>query len=245
MRAVFGFIVALVVVGALAAATTAHARAFRQTYGATVPVEGGGCVWNLNQDYFVPRHCDSCRYDLFSACKKGHTISPACKHLHPVYAGYCTPFGECRYYWRDHVYKTYCGCTPQRCYHGPWKLDKCRKHCFALRPEHLCGDGCSGGGGSRLAPWWGEQSATCGESFGGPATGDALWLPNVETMEVESLGYIPALPRASGGGMGGGGGFSAAAPSMPTLPGLPAPGGGPLSFPTSSGPMALPPDSTY
>lgn len=239
----------LIAVGALAVAATAHARVFRQTYGATVPAEGGGCVWNLNQDYFVPRQCDSCRYDLFSACKRGHTTSPACHHLHPVYGGYCTPFGACHYRRRDHLYQKHCGCTPLSCYHGPWKLEKCKKHCFVLRHEGKCGAECAGcSGGICTAAGSGELATDCGEPNVGVAMADPMMLPNVESMTAETLGYIPALPRTMGGGgvrAGGGGGMPSTLPNMPTLPGLPAPGGGPLSFPTSSGPMALPPDSTY
>lgn len=239
----------LAVAGALAVAATAHARSFRQTYGATVPVEGGGCVWNMNQDYFVPRYCDSCRYGLFSACKQGHTNSPACRHLHPVHSCYCTPFGECRYKWRDHVYKTYCGCTPLSCYHGPWKLEKCKKHCFALKHKHQCGgcSSCSGGcsdgsclAASSTAPACG---AGCGAGSDGVAFADPMLLHNVEPLEGESLGYIPALPRTSMGAQAGGGALPGAMPSMPTMPALPN-SGATSTFP-ASGAMSLPPDSTF
>jgi hypothetical protein len=162
---------------ALVPAASAHARLFRQTYGATVPT-ADGCAWNINQDYFVPRHCDSCRYDLFSACKTGHTRSPACRHLHPVHEGYCTPYGACRYRWRDHVYKKYCGCTPLRHTYGPWKLEKCRKHggCTA--------DGCAGVSCDFAA----DEFATCEEcaAYG--------WPPNLESMELETLGSLETVP---------------------------------------------------
>lgn len=243
----------LAIVGALAVTATAHARAFRQTFGATVPVEGGGCVWNLNQDYFVPRQCDSCRYGLFSACKQGHTTSPACRNVHPVYGCYCTPFGECRYKWRDHVYKTYCCCTPQSCYHGPWKLQKCPKHCFALRHKHKCGGGCSGCpdcvDGQCLAGSCSDSScldSSYGGCAGGEAFADPMLLPNVEPLEGESLGYIPALPRTAMGARAGGamsGVMPGGMPSLPTLPSLPN-SGATSTFP-ANGAMSLPPDSTY
>ncbi len=197
----------LALVGVLYVAASADARSFRQTYGATVPVEDG-CVWNLNQDYFVPRHCDSCRYDLFSACKHGHTNSPACRHLHPVYSCYCTPFGACRYRWRDHVYKTYCCCTPLRCYYGPWRLDKCHKHCLALRHKHTCCggrpgstclQGCPGGeclSGQRLDPAW---VADGGDFAFGGIYDDPGFLPNVEPLEGESLGLLPITPGTASG----------------------------------------------
>lgn len=235
----------LAVAAAMAVAATSHARSFRQTYGATVPVEGGGCVWNLKQDYFVPRHCDSCRYDLFSVCKRGRTTSPTCRHRHPVYSCYCTPFGACRYRWRDHVYKTYCGCTPLRCYHGPWRLDKCRKHCFVLRHRHKCGGCETCADGYCVAPMCGQVEVGCNVEGGGATCAQPMVLANVESMEVETLGSIAALPRAAGGAGAGGSALPGPLPNVPTLPGLPAPGGGPLSFPTSSGPMALPQDSTY
>lgn len=177
---------------ALAPAGLAHARLFRQTYGATVPT-ADGCAWNINQDYFVPRHCDSCRYDLWSACKTSHTRSPACRHLHPVYGGYCTPYSACRYRWRDHVYKKYCGCTPLRRTYGPWKLEKCRKHGGGASG---CGGECGGGmctGGVQAAMSCGgaaDDFAGCG-TFAGVDC-----LPYLESMEVETLGTLETVPTS-------------------------------------------------
>ena len=179
----------------LLAPATADARLFWQTYGATVGAEGGcgaGCGWNLNQDYFVPRHCDSCRYDLFSACKTSHTRSPACKNLHPVYAGYCTPYGSCRYKWRDHVYKCHCGCTPLRCEYGPWHLHKCGKHALVKCHPHLA---CSAACGLVTAPHVGEFALPNAHAP------NAIIYENVELYGGETLGSIAALP---GGTIGGG-----------------------------------------
>jgi hypothetical protein len=206
---------------ALAASPAAHARLFWQTYGSTVPT-ADGCAWNLNSDYFVPRHCDSCRYGLFSPCKTAHSLSPACKYLHPVYGGNCTPYGPCHYRWRDHVYKKYCCCSPLRYVHGPWKLEKCRKHCGAL---HCGGCGCSTGG-----CWTGFDdcattascpAAACSSTGGCACYGEfAGALLNVEPFGGELLGEIAAMPAnmvgASGAGMMGAAG---------QLPALPMPGG--------------------
>ena len=112
---VISYLAALIALGP----ANAEARLFWQTYGAVAP-SAGACAWNLNQDYFVPRHCGSGAYDLFSPCKTDYGSSAACRNLHPIYHGYCTPYGLCRYVWRDHVYKTYCGCTPLRYEYGPW-----------------------------------------------------------------------------------------------------------------------------
>jgi len=180
---------------------TADARLFWQTYGATVSAEGccgAGCHWNLNQDYFVPRHCDSCQYGLFSACKVGHSRSAACKNLHPVYAGYCTPYGSCRYKWRDHVYKTYCGCTPLRCEYGSWHLKKCDKHALVKRHAQ---PGCI------------RESAACGlaashdaEMYNatpyaiGPTQPHGAYCQPLEPFGGETLGSIAALPAGMAGG---------------------------------------------
>jgi hypothetical protein len=221
----------------LLSAAAAEARLFWQTYGATVPT-ADGCAWNINQDYFVPRHCDSCRYDLFSACKTSHTTSPACAHLHPVYGGYCTPYGGWHYKRRDHIYRKRCGCTPLRYEYGPWHLEKCKKHCLALRDAGNCGPECGpvcgqmGAGGC-------EPGTACdagGCEFAASANcAEAGWLPNVEPFGGESLGSIYVIPglAAAGGGMGGaaptGGGQmqpsgAGSGPAMPQplLPGLPA-----------------------
>ena len=109
-------LVLLTLIAALLGANTAQARLFWQTYGSVVPADdcGSSCTWNWNQDYFVPRHCSSCRYGLFSPCKTSCTTSPACKWRHPLYPGYCGIYGPCHYGRRDHV--CHCGCGPAR--HG-------------------------------------------------------------------------------------------------------------------------------
>lgn len=213
------YLIVLTVLAGCLSAAHAHARLFRQTYGAVTPSPDGGCQWNVNQDYFVPRHCDSCRYDLFSACKTGRTISPACHHLHPLYDGYCTPYGACRYRWRDHVYKTFCGCTPLRCTHGPWRNEECRGGCFLLHHKHKkrqaggCQAGCASGGA------YGGQGCGAGEeinvSEGSPYYGNTAYhgdLSHVEPFGGEALGSIAAIP----GGMLGGVGASPSLGVMPT-----------------------------
>jgi hypothetical protein len=237
----------LITLGIALAAPAAHARLFWQSYGSTVPTPDG-CVWNLNSDYFVPRHCDSCRYDLFSPCKTSHGISPACRSIHPVYTGackpYCTPYGECHYKWRDHVYNKQCCCTPLACYHGPWDLDKCKKHCPLLKGcAGLCGKSCGDVGCGceaepcHLAPNVAALSEPCCER---PYAGDGHggYLPNLEPIGGETLGTIEAIPSAMAGaragmvGATGGGAFGqglpAAGASAPApaagLPGLELPG---------------------
>jgi len=208
-------------------ASTAHGRLFWQTYGATIAAEGG-CVWNINQDYFVPRRCDTGRYDLFSACKSVHSISAACKRLHPIYEGFCTPYGPCRYHWRDHVYKTHCGCTPLRHVYGPWRLDECRKHSLVLRhgPAGRAGGLC--GAHEGLAP----------SDFAAPGLihYEPKWLCNVEPFGGETLGSIAALasgaggsvPTVSGVSLGAGGATSSGPSTLPTLGVTPAAVGGGL-----------------
>jgi hypothetical protein len=166
----------------VAVPSTADARLFWQTYGATVAsADGCGCAWNINQDYFVPRHCGTGRYGLFSACKSAHTISPACKNMHPLYAGYCTPYGSCRYKWRDHVYKTYCGCGPLKNHYGPWHLKPSCKH--SLGSKHACGDDpCLSG----------SRTNDHGLRVTAVEPG-RLWLCNVEPFGGEILGTISAL----------------------------------------------------
>lgn len=200
------YLIALAALGLCLVAADVHARLFRQTYGAVTPTPEGGCQWNAGQDYFVPRHCDSCRYDLFSACKTGHTTSAACIFKHPLYAGYCTPYSACRYRWRDHVYKSFCGCTPLRCAHGPWRNEACREGCFLFGHKHkkcsVCGS---------------QACGSCGEvAFGGesPYYGHMPYhgeTPHVEPFGGEVLGSIAAVP----GGMLGGGGAS---PSLGAIP---------------------------
>ena len=99
------------------AADPAEARLFWQTYGSVVPAEGsfggcGGCVRNLNQDYFVPRHCTSGRYMLYGPCKFSRSTSPASYQCHPLYPGYCTIYTPLRDCWRDRTYQHPCGCQP-------------------------------------------------------------------------------------------------------------------------------------
>ena len=225
----------LFAVFALLAAAPADARLFWQTYGATVATDGG-CAWNINQDYFVPRHCDSCRYDLLSRCKTFHSISPACKNLHPVFVGYCTPYGECHYCWRDHVYKTHCGCTPLRCAFGPGKLDRCKKHCLVLRSGGRGGE-CSSCDCDAQVAWNAPES-------GFTPYAEMSVLPNVEPFGGVILGSIAAVPAGAGAAapssissLGGGSTAAAGASVLPTLgitpPGAPQPAG------------ALPPVSSF
>jgi hypothetical protein len=226
----FATIAVAFVAAALTATPAAYGRLFWQTYGSTVPT-ADGCAWNLDSDYFVPRHCDSCRYDLFSPCKTAHSVSPACWHLHPVYGGYCTPYGSCHYHWRDHVYKKYCCCTPLRYAHGPWKLEKCHKHCW----DKHCGGlhGTCGGASSGCVV--SDFDASCGD-VGPQSCGDGACcdefagaLYNVEPIGGELLGDIAALP-ASMMGASGAGMMGAAGQSLPgfTMPATPAGG---TSFP--------------
>lgn len=186
------------------AAPQAQARLFRQTFGATAPTTDGGCVWNENQDFFVPRHCDSCRYGLFSACKQSHTTSPACRFAHPIYQSacgkaYCTTYGACRYRWRDHVYKAHCGCTPLACYHGPWRNSYagcCGPLCYRCHAHKHggCGNGFCGQGnlGSCTAPEVPclAQASVEQASCVFPAHKSPSYLPNVEPFEVALLGSV-------------------------------------------------------
>jgi len=115
----------------LMSATTAEARLFWQTFGSTVPggiPGGGGCSWNSNQDFFVPRHPSSCRYGLYSPCKTSRSTSPAAKWSHPLYPGYSSIYGPCHYRRRNRVYETRCGCSPIQGYQGPWRTG-CGNEC--------------------------------------------------------------------------------------------------------------------
>jgi hypothetical protein len=230
----------LALAAALAAPATwiapppAHARLFWQTYGATVPAPGG-CAWNLNSDYFVPRTCDSCRYDLFSACKTAHTRSPACKYLHPVYGGYCTIYGPAHFKWRDLVYKERCGCTPLKCAYGKWQLEKCRKHCGMLKHRPSGGGGCGGAGSNGCGAMAACESCPATASAGcaayGELSGDVL--PNLEPFGGETLGEIAALPASM---MRAGGSQAmpmpgAASQTMPSMQSIPGNGGAPFSIP--------------
>jgi hypothetical protein len=207
----------LALLAALAAASApsaVHARLFWQTYGATVPSGegcGAGCAWNLNSDYFVPRTCETGHYDLFSPCKVDHYRSPACRYLHPVNCGYCTPYGPCHYKWRDHVYKKFCGCTPLACTHGPWKLEKCCKHC----PTPCTGVGCCHCGECGL----GNGVLTDGgcSPVGVQGYAGDLELPNVEPLGGELLGTIQAFPMGLAGARGMAPGMQGGMPGMPAM----------------------------
>jgi hypothetical protein len=215
-------------VAPVASPQAAWGRHFWQSYGATVASpDGCGCAWNLSSDYFVPRHCGSGTYDLFSPCKEHHYRSPACKNLHPVHCGYCTPYGECHYKWRDHVYKKHCGCTPLKCHYGPWELEKCLKH-----------GGCESSGGCRggamcIDDSW--QGADAPRSPGGVWSGgfaatpyEGGYLPNVEPLGGETLGTIAATSlRPSGGSAAMPGGMSLSqGQTLPPPMGLPPGSGG-------------------
>lgn len=180
----------LALILALGGFQQAQARLFWQTYGSIAEHPGGcGCAWNSNQDFFVPRHCHSGRYGLFSPCKTSCTDSPACKHQHPLHPGYCTVYGPCHYCWRNHVYRCYCGCCgihPYRCngvcahWCGPLRYGcggccgLCRRH----RCHHGHCGGCYGGSGYCHSEYPGDYP------FFQPA-------PNVEPAGVEVLGRLP------------------------------------------------------
>jgi len=163
-------LVLITLVATLLGASQAEARLFLQTYGSVMPADecGSGCTWNWNQDYFVPRHCDSCRYGLFSPCKTSCTNSPACHYCHALMPGYCSNYGPWHYCRRNHVYGCKCGCCPVETYCGPYR--------------HGCGPGvgchkracCAGG----LAVLPGMVE------YGEP-------LANVEPPRFEILGSIP------------------------------------------------------
>jgi hypothetical protein len=182
---------------------SAEGRLFWQTYGATTPT-ADGCTWNANSDYFVPRHCDSGRYDLLSPCKTSRYTSPACRRLHPLYEGYCSPYAGWHYIHRDHLYARRCGCTPLAEQYGPWRLDRCKhglcRHRLVLRDSINCrGEACL------PADFAADSLCVAG---GACLCND---LPNVEPMGVEKIGALPlALVGFSGGGMGSGMGMGAA-----------------------------------
>lgn len=221
----------LTLILAAVTASAAQARLFWQTYGAmTAAPDGCGCVWNQDQDYFVPRHCDSGRYGLYSPCKESHYRSPACVRLHPIYEGYCSAYTGWHYIRRDHVYAKHCGCTPLADYCGPWKLDSCKKHCFALRDSGCCsrcGETCAI---DFLADWPTGREMT-GQTYlaGCESRGvDSCygWLPSVELRGGESVGGIPAMPMGSGGGGGAG--------AMGAMGAMPGGMGTGMSLPTST-----------
>ena len=161
-----------------AVASPAEARLFWQTYGSVVPTADGGCTWNANQDYFVPRTCTTGRYGLFSPCKTSCTVSPACRRGHALYPGYCSCYGALHYLGRNCVYRHHCGCGPIRPYHGPYR-EGCGPQCQV--PYCAAGiDFVSGAGCGSLA-----FSAVCSE----PCF-DGMYLPNVESREYQVLGSL-------------------------------------------------------
>ena len=164
------WVFALVLV--LASATAAEARLFWQTYGSTTAAADCGCTWNWNQDYFVPRYPSSCKYDLYSPCKTSCSISPACRGPHQLYPGYCGIYRHCHYQRRNHVYGTYCGCTPLiPCQHAG-----CPSPCgVPLLPQH---GGCGSGG---LPGYLATERAAP----------EMMHLPNVEGTGLQILGSIP------------------------------------------------------
>ena len=165
------------ITAALLGANIAQARLFWQNYGSIVPANGceESCTRNANQDYFVPRHCDSCRYGLFSPCKTSCTNSPACWWRHPLYPGYCSIYGPCYFHRRDQVHCCHCGCDPVRSGYGPWKKCCHGRHRFHGRPGCAAGwSGCATHGGYPLVL----------RSNG--------VLPNVEPADFEILGRLPA-----------------------------------------------------
>jgi len=211
MRLLPWFILAI----SLTASTEAQARLFWQTYGATVPAAEGACNWNVNQDYFVPRHPASCRYELYSPCKSSRYRSPACKSCHPIYSGYCNIYGPCHYRHRNHVYQAYCGCSPV---------------------PIGCGTGCQRGGTSSVATSCGWESSDYEP---------AAPLHPVEPSHLEVLGSIPVeggqllsgadfLRLGSEQSQGLLQGSPGVLPQLPTnLPSLSGPSVGPLTLPVS------------
>ena len=169
----------------------AEGRLFFQTYGSVVPT-ADGCTWNVNQDYFVPRHCSSCRYGLFSPCKESCTISPACRKGHPLYPGYCSPYGPLHYCWRNFVYHYHCGCDHLKLccgFHRHCCHHRCGPVCGYCGPyRHGCGPQCH-------VPY-AAASVCCfpGESFCEMGLAEEapceMYLPNVESHEYQILGSL-------------------------------------------------------
>ena len=118
-----------------------HGRLFRQTYGAVAP-GGDGTTWNVNQDYFVPRTPTSTRYGLFSSCKTSCTTSPACRKCHPIYGGYCSPYGALHYCFRNHVYGKHCGTSPVQPYCGPYNPQWTPGLAMCNEPNGVCEANC-------------------------------------------------------------------------------------------------------
>lgn len=196
-------IISLAAVACLLHANIGHGRLFWPTYGSTVPTRDGlDCAWNANQDFFVPRHCDSGRYDLFGACTKSAYASPACRRMHPGDARYCTPYGSLRSAWRNCVYRQHCRCSGERMDASLCGLD------FCWLPSSRTGSRCLG---SRAVP---RSSACASEQACGGAPGDACadrccgMASYVEPRGGESLGTFSLRLIGGfgvGGGIGGGG----------------------------------------
>jgi hypothetical protein len=240
----------------------ADARLFWQTYGSTVETPEG-CEWDTNSDYFVPRHCDTCRYGLYSPCKKSCATSPACRRESAIYPGYCSPYGCAHYCWRNHLYAHKCGCCPVP-YNGP-----IRPACGCPLQRCLHGDICVNGvcgpnsyhGGTCHNGSCSHGKCHRGECQGGMCYGDAPttricmnndcshdlsqshseygYLPNVESNEFQILGSISLSgdPLLSSLQLG------AQPMGMPMLPGQGTPGSMPMSIQvpvTTTIPQAVP-----
>jgi hypothetical protein len=213
----------------------ADARLFWQTYGSTVETPEG-CQWNTNSDYFVPRHCDTCRYGLYSPCKKSCATSPACRRESAVYPGYCSPYGCAHYCWRNHLYAHKCGCCPVP-YHGPMR-PACGYPCQRCLHGGVCVNGvcghnsyhsgaCHGGmchhGGCQSGMCYEPQHITMNNDCQNDLSeshSECGYLPNVESNEFQTLGAIslsgdPLLSSLQLGTQPAG---------MPMLPGQGTPG---------------------
>jgi len=206
-------LVSMSLVVSLALTTTAEARLFWQTYGSTIPTANGcGCVWNWNQDYFVPRYPSSCRYEMYSPCKTSRSTSPACKWCHPLYPGYCSIYGPCHYRRRNHVYGARCGCSP-------------------ILPRGNC---CGAAPATGFCAADNGYGSVCGEPLAP--------LYNVEPSYLDVLGSIPVeggdlLSRTDFSQLGNEGGQLLLRPqgAMPSLQGLPSlglPPSGQLNLPS-------------
>jgi hypothetical protein len=191
----------------------ADARLFWQTYGSTVATPEG-CEWNTNSDYFVPRHCDTCRYGLYSPCKKSCATSPACRRESATHPGYCSPYGCAHYCWRNHLYSCKCGCCPapyhgplrpacgclcQRCWHGGVCVNGvcANNSCHGGSCSHgSCqGGGCQGGmcsGGMCYSDGPAERIAMNNDCMNdlSQSHSECGYLPNVEPAEFQILGSI-------------------------------------------------------
>lgn len=230
----------------------ADARLFWQTYGSTVETPDG-CQWNTNSDYFVPRHCDTCRYGLYSPCKKSCATSPACRRESAVYPGYCSPYGCAHYCWRNHLYAHKCGCCPVP-YNGPIRpacgcpLQRCLHGGVCVNgvcsPNSYHGGTCQGGMCCGDAP--AQRIAMNNDCMNdlSQSHSECGYLPNVESNEFQILGSISLSgdPLLSSLQLG------AHPVGMPLLPGQTFPGQGtpgsmpmPIQVPvTTTIPQAVP-----